>query len=214
MNYKNQLVITGQINDVGAYTRTNIDKSFRRGIELDGILSLGNKIKWSGNITLSQNKITNYTAYIDNWDNGEQIKVDYENTDLAFSPSVIWASQFNLKLNDKICIDFISKYVGEQFIDNTSSEDRMLDYYLVNNLRIFYKWNSNIFKTTTLILQVNNLLNNKYVSNAWVYRFISDKWDPRDSDPYVNIDSEKGYNQAAYFPEATRNYLLGLTLEF
>ena len=214
MNYKNQLVITGQINDVGAYTRTNIDKSFRRGIELDGILSLGNKIKWSGNITLSQNKITNYTAYIDNWDNGEQIKVEYKNTDLAFSPSIIWASQFNLKLNDKIHIDFISKYVGEQFIDNTSSEDRMLDYYLVNNLRIFYKWNSNIFKTTTLILQVNNLLNNKYVSNAWVYRFISDNWDPRDSDPYVNIDSKKGYNQAAYFPEATRNYLLGFTLEF
>ena len=90
----------------------------------------------------------------------------------------------------------------------------MLDYYLVNNLRIFYKWNSNIFKTTTLILQVNNLLNNKYVSNAWVYRLISDNWDPRDSDPYVNIDSKKGYNQAAYFPEATRNYLLGLTLEF
>jgi iron complex outermembrane receptor protein len=214
MNYKNQLVITGQINDVGAYTRTNIDKSFRRGIELDGILSLGNKIKWSGNITLSQNKITNYTAYIDNWDNGEQIKVEYKNTDLAFSPSIIWASQFSLKLNDKIHIDFISKYVGEQFIDNTSSEDRMLDYYLVNNLRIFYKWNSNIFKTTTLILQVNNLLNNKYVSNAWVYRFISDNWDPRDSDPYVNIDSKKGYNQAAYFPEATRNYLLGFTLEF
>ena len=214
MNYKNQLVLTGQINDVGAYTRTNIDESFRRGLELEGSLSLGNKIKWSGNITLSQNKITNYTAYIDNWDNGEQIKVDYENTDLAFSPSVIWASQFNLKLNDNICIDFISKYVGEQFIDNTSSEDRMLDYYLVNNLRIFYKWDSNIFKTTTLTLQVNNLLNNKYVSNAWVYRFVSDKWDPRDSDPYVNIDSEKGYNQAAYFPEATRNYLLGLTLEF
>ena len=214
MNYKNQLVITGQINDVGAYTRTNIDESFRRGIELEGSLSLGNKIKWSGNITLSQNKITNYTAYIDNWDDGEQIKVDYENTDLAFSPSVIWASQFNLKLNDKICIDFISKYVGEQFIDNTSSEDRMLDYYLVNNLRIFYKWDSTIFKTTTLILQVNNLLNNKYVSNAWVYHFISDKWDPRDSDPYVNIDSKKGYNQTAYFPEATRNYLLGLTLEF
>jgi len=214
MNYKNQLVLTGQINDVGAYTRTNIDESFRRGVELEGSLSLGSKIKWSGNMTLSQNKITNYTAYIDNWDNRGQNKVNYENTDLAFSPSIIWASQFNLKLNDKIHIDFISKYVGEQFIDNTSSEDRMLDYYLVNNLRIFYKWDSNIFKTTKLTLQVSNILNNKYVSNAWVYRFISDGWDPRDSDPYVNADSEKGYNQAAYFPEATRNYLLGLTLEF
>mgnify|MGYP003949863449 CR=1 FL=1 len=214
MNYKNQLVLTGQINDVGANTRTNIDKSFRRGVELEGSLSLGSNLKWSGNMTLSQNKITNYTAYIDNWDNGGQEKVDYENTDLAFSPSVIWASQFMLKLNAKMHVDFISKYVGEQFIDNTSSKDRILDDYLVNNLRIAYKWNSKIFKTAKLTLQVNNLLNNEYVSNAWVYRFISDGWDPRGSDPYVNTDSERGYNMAAYFPEATRNYLLGLTLGF
>ena len=141
-------------------------------------------------------------------------KVEYENTDLAFSPSVIWASQFNLKLNDKMQIAFISKYVGEQFIDNTSSEDRMLDDYLVNNLRVSYKWNSKIFKTSKLTLQVNNLLNNEYVSNAWVYHFISDGWDPRGSDPYVNTDSKEGYNMAGYFPQATRNYLLGLTLGF
>jgi len=214
MNYKNQLVLTGQINDVGASTRTNIDKSFRRGVELEGNLNLGSNLKWAGNMTLSQNKITNYTAYIDNWDNGGQEKVDHENTDLAFSPSVIWASQFMLKLNAKMHVDFISKYVGEQFIDNTSSKDRILDDYLVNNLRIAYKWNSKIFKTVKLTLQVNNLLNNEYVSNAWVYRFISDGWDPRGSDPYVNTDSERGYNMAAYFPEATRNYLLGLTLGF
>ena len=214
MNYKNQLVLTGQINDVGANTRTNIDESFRRGVELEAALNLGSNLKWAGNMTLSQNKITNYTAYIDNWDTWGQEKVDYENTDLAFSPSVIWASQFNLRLHDKMNMDFISKYVGEQFIDNTSSEDRMLDDYLVNNLRVSYKWDSKIFKTAKLTLQVNNLLNNEYVSNAWVYRFISDGWDPRGSDPYVNTDSERGYNQAAYFPEATRNYLLGLTLGF
>ena len=69
-------------------------------------------------------------------------------------------------------------------------------------------------KTAKISLQVNNLLNNEYVNNAWVYRFISDGWDPRDSDHYVNKDSERGYNMAAYFPEATRNYLLGLTLGF
>ncbi len=214
MSYKNQLVLTGQINDVGANTRTNIDQSFRRGVELEGSLNLGSKIEWYGNLTLSQNKIKNYTAYIDNWDNGGQDEVDYRNTDLAFSPSVIWISQLNLKLNDKMQIDFISKYVGEQFIDNTSYEDRILDDYLVNNLRVSYKWNSKIFKTSKLTLQVNNLLNNEYVSNAWVYRFISDEWDPRGSDPYINSDGERGYNMAGYFPEATRNYLLGITLGF
>ena len=90
----------------------------------------------------------------------------------------------------------------------------MLDDYFVNNLRLSYEWDSKVFNTAKLTFQANNLLNNEYVSNAWVYRFISDDWDPRDSDHYVNKDSERGYNMAAYFPEATRNYLLGLTLGF
>ena len=214
MNYKNQLVLTGQINNVGAYTHTNIDESFRKGIELEGMYKFTNKVTWNANMTLSENKIVNYTEYIDNWDTWGQETVDHKNTDLAFSPKIIWASNINYKLGNNTSIDFISKYVGEQFIDNTSSGDRMLEDYLVSNLRISYKWDSKIFKTSKLTLQVNNLLNNEYVSNAWVYRFISDGWDPRGSDHYVNSDSERGYNMAAYFPEATLNYLLGLTLGF
>ena len=214
MQYKNQLAPTGKINDVGAYTRTNIEKSFRRGIELEGTLKLVDKLHWASNMTLSQNKIAVFTEYIDNWDTWRQEKVEHENTDLAFSPSVIWASQFNLKLSERMDIDFISKYVGEQFIDNTSSEDRKLNDYLTNNLRVTYNIKNTWFDIAKLTLQVNNLLGNEYVSNAWVYRFISNYWDPRGSDPYVNKDAEKGYNMAAYFPEATRNYLLSLTLGF
>ena len=214
MQYKNQLAPTGKINDVGAYTRTNIEKSFRRGIELEGTLKLVDKLHWVSNMTLSQNKIAVFTEYIDNWDTWRQEKVEHENTDLAFSPSVIWASQFNLKLSERMDIDFISKYVGEQFIDNTSSEDRKLNDYLTNNLRVTYNIKNTWFDIAKLTLQVNNLLGNEYVSNAWVYRFISNYWDPRGSDPYVNKDAEKGYNMAAYFPEATRNYLLSLTLGF
>ena len=95
-----------------------------------------------------------------------------------------------------------------------SSEYRMLEDYLVNNLRLSFNWKNKIFKKTEITLQINNLLNNEYVSNAWVYRFISDSWDPRESDPYVKADGERGYNMAGYFPEATRNYLLALTLGF
>ena len=214
MKYENQLVLTGQINDVGAYRRANIDESYRKGIELEAIYKLSDKMTWAGNMTLSENKIISHTEYVDNWDTGGQEKVDYENTDLAFSPTAIWASIFNYKVDKNISIDFISKYVGEQFIDNTSSDDRKLDDYLVNNLRLAYEWDSKIFKTAKLTLQVNNLLDNEYVSNAWVYRFVSDGYDPREYDHYVNADSERGYNMAAYFPEATRNYLLGLTLGF
>ncbi len=214
MRYKNQLVLTGQINDVGAYTRTNIDRSYRKGLEIEATYKTNNKIIWGGNITLSENKIVEHTAYIDNWDTWGQEEINYSNTNLAFSPNIIWASFFNYKPTKKISVDLISKYVGKQFIDNTSSEYRMLEDYLVNNLRISYSWENKTFKDTRLSLQINNLLNNKYVSNAWVYRFIADGWDPRESDPYVNEDGERGYNMAGYFPEATRNYLLGLTLGF
>jgi iron complex outermembrane receptor protein len=214
MNYKNQLVLTGQINDVGAYTRTNIKNSYRKGIEMEASIDLTKKITWGGNITISKNKIVKYDAYIDNWDTGGQETIEYKNTDLAFSPNLIWASVFHYKLSKRTSFDLISKYVGEQYIDNTSSSNRLIDDYLVNNLRISHDWKSSIFKTAKITLQINNLLNNEYVSNAWVYRFISDSWDPTGSDPYINSDSVRGYNMAGYFPEATRNYLLGITLGF
>ncbi len=214
MNYKNQLVLTGQINDVGAYTRKNIDESFRQGIEMETSYKFNDKIIFNGNITLSENKIEQFTEYIDNWDTWGQETVIHENTDLAFSPKIIWASKLDYQLNKSTAINFISKYVGEQFIDNTSSEDRKLNDYLVNHLQITYLWKNKIFRTSKIKFRINNILNNEYVSNAWVYRFISDQWDPRDSDPYVNKDSERGYNMAGYFPEATRNYLISLTLGF
>ena len=85
---------------------------------------------------------------------------------------------------------------------------------MVNNLRLSYQWNSQVFKTAKITFLINNILSNEYVSNAWVYRFVSDYWDPRGSDPYVNSDSERGYNMAGYFPQATRNYLFGFQLGF
>ncbi|MEC7646562.1 MAG: TonB-dependent receptor [Bacteroidota bacterium] len=214
MNYNNQLVLTGQINDVGAYTRTNISQSYRTGVEIITSYRFNKQISWTGNMTLSENKIISYTAYIDNWDNWGQETIEYTNTDLAFSPNIIWSSILNYNINKNTALDFISKYVGEQFIDNTSSRNRMLDDYLVNHFRISYHWNNKIFKVSKLTLQINNVLNNKYLSSAWVYRFISNEWDPRESDPYINADIEGGYNMAGYFPQATRNYLLGITLGF
>jgi iron complex outermembrane receptor protein len=168
----------------------------------------------NGNLTLSENKINNFIEYIDNWDTWGQDSIIYENTDLAFSPNIIWSTMINYKLNNNISLDLISKYVGEQYIDNTSSKSRKLDDYLVNHLHISYKWKSKIFKVSKISLRVNNLLNNEYISNAWVYRFISNNWDPRSSNPYINKNNEGGYNEAGYFPQATRNFLLALTLGF
>ena len=214
MEYDNQLIKTGEINDVGYTTSKNVKKSYRRGIEIEGSCLLTQKIRWSANITLSQNKLDTMTQFIDNWDTGIQEAIRHENTDLAFSPNIIWASQLSYKINNNTSFNFASKYVGEQYIDNTSSDDRKLDDYLISNMQLDYNFNSKIFNTAKISILINNIFDNEYVSNAWLYRFISEGFDPRDSDHYVTKDSDSRYNMAGYFPQATRNYLVGLTLGF
>ncbi|MBF90559.1 MAG: TonB-dependent receptor [Flavobacteriales bacterium] len=214
MIYENQLVLTGQINDVGAYTRTNIDYSERKGIEIEASYQINEKLNWTGNATFSKNKIANFTEYVDNWDTWGQETMLHENTDISFSPDLIWASTFSYQLCDNMNTQFISKYVGDQYIDNTSSADRMLDAYLVHSGRFSWDIDSKLFSSAKLTFQVNNLLDEKYANNAWVYRFISDGWDPRESDPYVNANNEDGYDMAGYFPQAGRNCLLGITFGF
>ncbi len=214
MIYENQLVLTGQINDVGAYTRTNINYSERLGLELEGNFKINNKLFWAANATFSKNKIPFFIEYVDNWDTWGQEVYKYEDTDIAFSPNLIWASRFDYKFNKSTNAQFISKYVGEQFVDNTSSDDRKLDDYLTHTIRITHDMDSKLFETVKWTFQVNNLLDLNYTNNAWIYRFVSEGYDPRPDDPYVNLNSEGSYDMAGYFPQAKRNFLLGLTLGF
>jgi iron complex outermembrane receptor protein len=214
MIYENQLILTGKINDVGAYTRENVDYSERKGIELEAGVKINPKWSWSANVTFSENTIAHYTEYVDNWDTWGQESKSYSNTSIAFSPNMIWASQLDYQFKDNIEVQFISKYVDEQFIDNTSSDERKLDAYLVHHARLIWDIQSELFKSARLSLQVNNLLDEKYVNNAWVYRFKSDGYDPRPDDPYVIANSEGGYDMAGYFPQAKRNFLIGLSLGF
>ena len=214
MIYENQLILTGKINDVGAYTRENVDYSERKGIELEAGIKINPKWTWSANATFSENTIAHYTEYVDNWDTWGQESKSYSNTTIAFSPDMIWSSQLDYQFKDNIEMQFISKYVDEQFIDNTSSDERKLDAYLVHHARLIWDIESDLFKAARLSLQVNNLLDEKYVNNAWVYRFESDGYDPRPDDPYVTANSDGGYDMAGYFPQAKRNFLIGLTLGF
>ena len=109
---------------------------------------------------------------------------------------------------------FNSKYIGEQYIDNTSSSERMLDDYLISNLQIDYTFHSFLFKKAKISLLINNLFDIEYVSNAWIYRYITNSFDPRESDHYTTLGSDGIYNMAGYFPQAKRNYLLGVSFEF
>ncbi len=212
MLYDNQLVATGELNDVGASVRTNIEDSYRAGIEIEGGFQITKGLKWSGNVTLSQNKIQNWTEFVDNWDTGGKDTVVHTNSTLAFSPSVIASSIFEFSPYkqfdgprmrnriDELTISLISKYVGDQFVDNTQSQDRMLEAYLVHDLRINYsiKFRTGLDKLT-LFGSIYNLTNQLYSANAWSYRYST---------------GGKFQQSMGFYPQATTNLLIGLNLKF
>ena len=214
MDYDNQLIKTGEINDVGYFTSKNVKNSFRKGVEIESSYILNNKLSLSGNLTISENKLDTLVQYVDNWDTGDQNQVVHENTDLAFSPNLTWAANINYKYNKNTNFLLNTKYVGDQYIDNTSSEKRMLESYMISNFQIDYHFKSSIFTKAKISFLVNNLFDIEYVNNAWIYRYISDSSDPREYDDYTSQGDGNIYDMAGYFPQATRNYLLGLTLGF
>ncbi len=199
MNYKNQLVITGEINDVGAPIMVNVDKSFRTGIELQAGVQVTKNFQWNGNTTFSINKIEDFAEYVDNWDTWGQETYELGTTDLAFSPNIVANSQFVFTPAKNLNIAFVSSFVGKQFIDNTSSEDRTLNAYFINNIKADYKFNTNLFEEITLHLMVNNLFNEKYESNAWVYSYI--------------YGGER-YKMDGYFPQAGTHFMFGVDFKF
>ena len=214
MDYDNQLIKTGEINDVGYFTSKNVKNSFRKGFEIESAYILNNKLSVSGNLTISENKLDTLIQYVDNWDTWGQNQVVHKNTDLAFSPNLTWAANINYKYNKNTDFLLNTKYVGDQYIDNTSSEKRMLESYLISNFQIDYHITSSIFTKAKISFLVNNLFDIEYVNNAWIYRYISDSSDPREYDDYTTQGDGNIYDMAGYFPQATRNYLLGLTLGF
>ena len=132
MLYQNQLILTGQINDVGAPIMTNVDHSYRAGVELMAGMKLTEKIKLDVNLTLSRNKIKDFNEFVDNWDTGIQIENKMGTTDLAFSPDLIANSQIVWIAAKGLNVSLQSYSVSKQYIDNTSSNDRKLNGYLLN----------------------------------------------------------------------------------
>jgi iron complex outermembrane receptor protein len=219
MQYKNQLVLTGQLNDVGEYTRTNVDDSYRVGLEIEAAREIMTGLTLSANATFSQNKISNFTEYIDDWDTGGQIQIEHENTDLAFSPNTIFTGALDyavFKKGDKqqLNISLSGKYVGEQFIDNTSNENTLLDAFFYSDLRIGYSNKTKWVEEIGITFLVRNVFDAKYVNNAWTYRYQSNGYDARPFDAYAREEGNGIYNLTGFFPQAGRNYLLGVTLKF
>ncbi|HCW07397.1 MAG TPA: TonB-dependent receptor, partial [Cytophagales bacterium] len=128
MDYKNQLVLTGKLNDVGAPIRTNVASSYRTGLEIDGGIQLNEHFTWNANVTLSQNKIKEFTEvlydYGLNYDQYNEVDRQHKNTDIAFSPNLIAGSVFLYRPIKNIELGLLTKYVGLQYLDNTSSKSR------------------------------------------------------------------------------------------
>lgn len=204
MDYKDQLILTGQINDVGGFTRTNIEDSYRMGVEFQGSLLLGDRVDWNGNLTLSRNKIPEFTEYSDvydaNW-NYTGVETDtYTDTDIAFSPSVVAGSNFNYNPFRTFEISWFSKYVGDQYIDNTMNENRKLDAYWVNDLAFSYLFANDLLSALEIGLMINNVLNVDYITNAWIYKGYVGSGD-------LSVISD------GYFPQAGRHFLVSLRLK-
>lgn len=220
MSYTDQLVLTGAINDVGDAVRENVENSYRAGLELELGYRFTKHLTWSVNGTFSQNKIAKYTQLIDNWETGEQIANELENTDISFSPSVIAGSIISYKRplltkTDEIGLALISKYVGEQYIDNSMADSRKLDAYFTNDIRLTYVVSNMGLNKLSFNFTLRNAFNTLYVNNAWSYTF-QDAQNWSAGDIYVNdVENVPGRKQmVGYFPQAGMNWMMGLTLDF
>ena len=217
MDYKDQLIMTGEINNVGTPIMTNVDRSYRTGLELIAAAHFAKWLDWSFNTTLSSNKIKDFTEYVDDWDTGTQIVTSLGTTDIAFSPNIVIGNEFDFNLLQNLKLILLSKYVGKQYIDNTSSDERSLDPYFTTDLRVNYNLKVKWLKSFGLSLSINNVFNSMYVSNAWVYQYKSGdgSYDGSYGDPYSIPGSKPGYyNMIGYFPQAGINFMLGMNVKF
>jgi len=197
MHYKDQLVLTGKINDVGAYTRTNIPKSYRTGIELDGSVSITKWLKAAGNLSLSRNKVIDFIEYVDDYDDGGQKSYDHKSADIALSPGVIGGATISFIPAKNFEIGLLSKYVSKQFLDNTENEGRKLNPYYTQDARFIYTLQKGFLKEVNFIFQVNNIFNKKYEPSGYTFSYI-----------YGGSLTTENY----YYPMAGTNVMAGINL--
>ncbi len=199
MDYTDQLVLTGEINNVGGAMMVNVPESYRAGIEISGGWVILPKLQWSANVALSTNKIKNFTEYVDDWDTWTQHVNELGKTDIAFSPEVTAFSRLDYQPVTGLTLSVMQKYVGDQFIDNTSSEERKLDAYLVDDIMVNYDFKLQNIGDFNVGVKLNNTFDQEYETNAWVYRYYS-------GGEHDVLDG--------YFPQAGFNVMIRVGMKF
>jgi iron complex outermembrane recepter protein len=208
MYYRDQLVLNGQINDVGELLRTNVDQSYRLGLELVAGGELAPGLSLQGNATVSRNRVVAYTEFVDDYDAdfnwlGQQ-GIQRAETDLAFSPNFLAAAELRYDLlrqttRHDLSVALRGKYVGRRFLDNSSDEQNSLDAYFFSDWQLQYTLHPGWAKAVRLNFQVINWLDNLYESNGWSYRYF--------------VDGSPELLRGLY-PQAGRQLLLGVGIDF
>lgn len=180
MRYKNQLVLTGKVNDVGAYTRVNVPNSYRAGAELQAGIKLNEWLNINAGATFSRNKIKSFTEYIDEYDadfsfTGQQ-EVQHRKTDISFSPNLIANGSINILPVKNFEISLLSKYVSRQYLDNTQNKARSLYDYFTEDARLVYTLKKIVFKEWSLVGQLNNIFSRKYEPNGYTFSYNYDSY--------------------------------------
>ncbi|OWY24971.1 TonB-dependent receptor, partial [Sphingobacteriales bacterium UPWRP_1] len=207
MRYKNQLVLTGNLNNVGYPVQQNVPHSYRTGFEISAMVKACSKLDIQANMTSSINKIDNFTQFTGVFDANYNYLRDtalvYNHTDISFSPDVIAATAVTYRPFKWASAAFMANYVSRQFLDNTGSLERSLRPYFTGNLlltgSIQPKWAKNI----ELSLLVNNLFNRLYESNGWTYFLLLEQ---------EGAIAPENYNN--YYPQAGINLLAGLKVQW
>lgn len=205
MRYTDQLVLTGKVNDVGAYTRSNVPNSYRAGLELQAAAQAAEWLRVQGNLNVSENKIVQFDEYLDNYDDGSQTLIAHTNTDIAFSPNLVaagslqWTPFHSSSAAKRFQVELLGKYVGRQFLDNTGNKARSLDPFGLLNLRLHLQPKLPRLGQLSFSLALNNLLNTSYESNGYTYSYLS---------------GGQLFTQNNYFPQAGFNWLLGMNWQW
>jgi len=207
MKYRDQLVLTGQLNDVGAYIRDNVDDSYRLGIELDGAYRLSEKLSLGGNIALSRNKIAEFLEYLDDYSVAEfrQEVIVHTNTDIAFSPNVVGAALIDYRPFKNFEVSLLNKYVGSQFLDNTQNENRKLNAFWTSDLRFNYAMRPRFVKNMEFTVLINNIFNRLYEPNGYTFSYFL---------PAEGPAGRELVTENFFYPQAGTNFLAGVKFLF
>lgn len=200
MRYKNQLVQTGQLTNVGAYMRTNIPKSYRLGVEVNGTVNLSPVFSIAANGALSSNKVLDYSAVTYDGEGETHVQL-IKRANISFSPSFVGGATLTARPLQRLNIDLVGKYVSRQYMDNTGNKEGSLDPYFVSNLRINYSVPQKLFRELGLQFMLNNIFNKKYEPNGSTW-------------PYFDTNSNRVVYDNYYYPMAGTNFFAGVTIGF